>query len=175
VGKVLSFTLPKDIKRLSSLKAGDEVLLSGVFYTARDAAHKRMVDSIKAKRKLPIALTDTVLYYCGPTPEKVDFPIGSCGPTTASRMDNLTEPLLKKGLKVMVGKGLRSDKTVKAIKRHKAVYFVTYGGCGAYLNSKVKQKSCVAYSDLGPEAIYCLQVKDFPVVVGVDSCGRVLE
>ncbi|MBN1493678.1 MAG: fumarate hydratase C-terminal domain-containing protein [Candidatus Omnitrophica bacterium] len=171
--EIQSFLIPDQIEHIKSLKAGDEVLLNGVMYTARDVAHKRMVETIKKKGSLPLTLSNSVIYYCGPTPAMGDSVIGSCGPTTASRMDEFTPALLNKGLRVMIGKGFRSEAVIRSIRRQKAVYFVTYGGCGAYLNLKVKANHLVAYPDLGPEAIYRLEVENFPVIVAIDAQGRV--
>ncbi len=157
---------------IAGLKAGDWVSLSGVVYTARDQAHKRLVEVIMAGEKLPIELDGQVIYYCGPTvipPGKI---MGSCGPTTSSRMDNFTVSLLERGLKGMIGKGDRSKEAIRAIKRYKAVYFLAYAGCGALLREYVKAKRLVAYPDLGPEAIYELEVKNFPLIAGIDSKGR---
>lgn len=162
--------LTKDVIR--SLKAGDEVLLSGVIFTARDAAHKRLYDLIKKGKRIPINLKDAVIYYCGPTPPLPKRPIGSCGPTTSSRMDAFTLDLLKLGLGGMIGKGDRSDDVRKAIKRYVAVYFLATGGIGALLSTKVKSARPILFKELGPEAVYKLEVKDFPITVGIDSKGK---
>lgn len=154
------------------LKAGDEILYTGKLYTARDQAHKRMVEAIKKGKKLPLDLRGQIIYCCGPTLTSKGKTIGSCGPTTSSRMDEFTPLLLKAGLKGMLGKGSRCQEVIKAIKKYKAVYFLTYSGCGALLSQYVKSKKLVAYPDLGPEAIYELEVKDFPLIVAIDSKGR---
>lgn len=154
------------------LKAGESVLLSGKVYTARDQAHKRIVELIKKRKKIPFNLCGQIIYYCGPTKTPKGKVIGSCGPTTSSRMDELSLSLISAGLKGMIGKGKRSDKVKQCIKKHKAVYFLTFAGCGAYLNKFVKKMRLVAFKDLGPEAIYELEVKDFPLIVGIDSKGR---
>jgi fumarate hydratase subunit beta len=159
---------------MKRLKAGDRVNYTGIIYTARDQAHKRLTEAIKKGRKLPIALRGQIIYYCGPTPPLKGGIIGSCGPTTSLRMDEFTPALLKAGLKGMIGKGRRSEKVRKAIKKYKAFYFLTYAGCGALLAKYVKRAKAVAYKDLGPEAIYRLEVKDFPLVVCIDSQGRSL-
>lgn len=159
-------------KSIKSLKVGDEVLLSGVIYTARDLAHQELSDAIRHNRELPICLRGQVIYYCGPTPRQKDRVIGSCGPTTSSRMDDFTLDLLKTGLKGMIGKGPRSPQVRAAIKKYKAVYFLAIGGCGALLSTKVKKARVVAYKKFGPEAIYRLEVEDFPLIVGIDSAGR---
>jgi len=147
-------------------------LLSGIIYTARDQAHKRLVEAIKKGNKLPIDVKGQVIYYCGPTRTPKGKIIGSCGPTTSSRMDEFTPALLKKGVLAMIGKGRRSQRVIYAIKKYKAVYFLTYAGCGALLSKYIKNAGPVAYKDLGPEAIYKLEARDFPVIVGVDTKGR---
>lgn len=154
------------------LKAGDEISYTGKLYTARDQAHKRLAAAIRAGKRLPIDLKGQVIYYCGPTRAPKGRVVGSCGPTTSSRMDEFTPVLLKAGIKAMIGKGSRSDEVIKAIKKHKAAYFLTYAGCGALLSQYVRRKKLAAYPDLGPEAIYELEVRDFPLIVAVDSKGR---
>jgi len=146
-------------------------LLSGTIYTARDQAHKRLAGVLGSGRRLPIELKGAVIYYCGPTRAQKGRIIGSCGPTTSSRMDPFTPLLLANGLKAMIGKGARSKEVKEAVKKHKAVYFVTYAGCGALLSGYVKKSEVVAYADLGPEAILKLEVKDFPVIVAIDANG----
>lgn len=163
---------PLNFNVIKSLKAGQEFFLSGIIYTARDQAHKRLVETIKAGKCLPIELKSAVIYYCGPTQTPKHKIIGSCGPTTSSRMDDFTPLLLAKGLKVMIGKGGRSKEVKAAIKKHKGIYFVTYAGCGALLAKCVKKVGVVAYSDLGPEAILKLEVEDFPLIVAIDANGR---
>jgi fumarate hydratase subunit beta len=157
---------------LSSLCAGDEVLLSGEIFTARDAAHQRISDQIGARRRLPIDLKGAVLYYAGPTPGRKKGTVGSCGPTTSSRMDAFTGDILKLGVKGMIGKGDRSDEVVKMIKKYGCVYFLATGGVGAFLSTKIKSARPVLYKDLGPEAVHRLEVEDFPLIVGVDPKGR---
>ena len=159
----------KDIVRL---KAGDEVLLSGAIYTARDQVHKKLVEAIKRGQRLPLALRNQIIYYCGPTATPKGKVIGSCGPTTSSRMDELTAPLLRKGLLAMIGKGRRSVAVKDLIKKYRAVYFLAPSGCAALLAKKVVSKKLVGFKELGPEAIYRLEVKDFPLIVGIDSRGR---
>lgn len=159
-------------RQLLRLKAGDELLLSGFVLTARDQAHKRVVTLIRQKKKLPLDLRGRIIYYCGPTETPRGKIIGSCGPTTASRMDNFTEPLLKSGLLGMIGKGRRSQKVRKAIKKYKAIYFIAPAGCGALIAGKVISKKLLCFADLGPEAIYQLEVKDLPLIVAIDSQGR---
>jgi len=157
---------------LKNLKAGDLIFLSGKIYTARDQAHKRISDAMKRKEKLPIDLRDKIIYYCGPTKRPKGKIIGACGPTTSSRMDEFTPGLLKAGLLATIGKGRRSKEVIAAIKKHKAAYFLTYAGCGAFLSKYIKKMRLVAYKDLGPEAIYELEVKNFPLIVGIDANGR---
>lgn len=159
-------------KQIQNLKTGDEVLLTGVIYTARDQAHKRLIEAINKNKKIPIDLKGQIIYYCGPTVTPRGRAIGSCGPTTSSRMDEFTPALLKKGILAMIGKGRRSRQAIQAIKRYQAVYFLTYAGCGALLSKYVKKNEPVAYQDLGPEAICKLEVRDFPLIVGVDTKGR---
>ena len=157
---------------MKNLKAGETFILSGVIYTARDQAHKRLIAAIKKGKKLPLDLKGGIIYYCGPTKTPRGKIIGSCGPTTSARMDEFTPLLLKRGLKGMIGKGRRSEIVRQAIKKYKAVYFLTFAGCGALLSKYVKSVTPVAYKDLGPEAILKLEVKDFPLIVGIDSRGR---
>jgi len=165
----ISTPLTLDIRK--SLKAGDEVLLTGTILAARDAAHKRLYDTLKKSRSLPLNLKDAVIYYCGPTPARPGKAIGSCGPTTSSRMDSFTPELIELGLGGMIGKGDRSDEVRSAIKKHKCVYFLATGGIGALLSTRVKSAKVILYNDLGPEAIHKLEVKDFPLLVGIDSKG----
>ena len=167
-------SVPFTRKNVNALKAGDAILLSGVIYTARDQAHKKLVDAIRRGKNIPLKLEGQIIYYCGPTPAPKSRPIGSCGPTTSGRMDDFTPILLAKGLLGMIGKGDRSREVKAAIKKYKAVYFVAIGGAGAYLSKRVERAGVVGYKELGPEAIYRLEVKDFPVVVAIDSKGRSL-
>lgn len=162
--------LEKDV--ISSLKAGDEVLLSGVIFTARDAAHKRFHDLIVRGKPIPLNLKNAVIYYSGPTPPRPNAIIGSCGPTTSSRMDPFTPELLQLGLGGMIGKGDRSEEVKRAIKKYKSVYFLAVGGIGALLSNKVKMAQPILFKDLGPEAIYKMEVVDFPLTVGIDSKGN---
>lgn len=154
------------------LKVGDEVLLSGIIYTARDQAHKRLSEARNKFKKLPVDLKGEVIYYCGPTKTPKRKIIGSCGPTTSSRMDDFTPALLKAGLVGMIGKGSRSREVIAAIKRYKAVYFLAHAGCGALISKYIKKAAPIAYKELGPEAIHRLEVKDLPLIVGIDSKGR---
>lgn len=162
-------TLPLNAKQIASLRPGERVALSGVMYAARDQAHARLTQALRNGKKLPIALKDAVIYYCGPTKTPKGKVIGSCGPTTSSRMDAFTPLLLNAGMKGMIGKGGRSAEVKKAIKKYRAVYFLTFSGCGALLSKFVRKAKPVAYLDLGPEAIFRLEVKDFPVIVNIVS------
>ena len=159
----------KDIRRL---KAGQSLLLSGRLYTARDAVHKILANLLKNRKKPPISLKGITIYYTGPAPAPPRRVIGSCGPTTSARMDVFTPPLLRAGVKAMIGKGRRSKTVKEAIKKYRAVYLLAPAGCGALLSGRIAQKKLIAYKNLGPEAIYELKVKDFPVIVGIDSKGK---
>ncbi len=155
-----------------SLKAGDMVYLTGTVYTARDAAHKRMAETLDAGGELPVSLQGNVIYYMGPSPAREGRPIGSAGPTTASRMDKYTPRLLDLGLAGMIGKGKRSREVSDAIVRNGSVYFAAIGGAGALLSKAITDSEVIAYDDLGTEAIRKLTVKDFPVTVVIDSRGE---
>ena len=155
------------------LRAGDYVYLTGTIYTARDAAHKRMKEeTLDAGKELPLSLDRNVIYYMGPSPAREGRPIGSAGPTTASRMDKYAPELLDLGLGAMIGKGKRSPAVADAIVRNGAVYFAAIGGAGALLSKCILSSEVIAYGDLGPEAVRKLEVKDFPVVVVIDSQGN---
>lgn len=164
--------VPFDSETAVSLQAGDYVYLTGTIYTARDAAHKRMYEALERGEKLPLELRDNVIYYMGPSPARTDRPIGSAGPTTASRMDKYAPMLLDLGLKGMVGKGRRSMEVREAVVRNKAVYFAAVGGAGALLSRSIISSQVIAYDDLGTEAIRKLEVRDFPVIVVMDSQGN---
>lgn len=155
-----------------SLNAGDYVYITGTIYTARDAAHLRMYETLERNEPLPISLGQNIIYYMGPSPAREGRPIGSAGPTTASRMDKYAPRLLDLGLKGMIGKGKRSDAVKDAIIRNGAVYFAAVGGAGALLSKSITASEVVAYDDLGTEAIRKLEVKDFPVIVVIDSKGN---
>jgi len=165
-------TTPLTTYVIESLNCGDKVLLNGIIYTGRDAAHKRLYEIIKKGEKLPFDLNGQIIYYVGPCPAKPGTVIGSAGPTTSGRMDPYTPILLQHGLKGMIGKGLRSREVVEAIVKHKAVYFAAIGGAGALLADSIKEAEVLAFPDLGPEAIYKLRVENFPVVVVIDSKGN---
>lgn len=155
-----------------TLRAGDYVYLTGTIYTARDAAHKRMYEALAEGRELPMNMKNNVIYYMGPSPEREGRPIGSAGPTTASRMDKYAPSLLDLGLKGMIGKGKRSKEVKDAIIRNGAVYFAAVGGAGALLSKSITSSEVIAYDDLGTEAIRKLTVKNFPVIVVIDSEGN---
>ena len=154
-----------------SLKAGDKVLITGVMYTARDAAHKRLIELIDRGEKLPFDIKGQIIYYVGPTPAKPGAVIGSAGPTTSGRMDAYTPRLLDLGLKGMVGKGARSKEVLDAMSRNKAVYLAAVGGAAALIARSIKKAEIIAYEDLGPEAIRRLEVLDFPAIVALDATG----
>jgi len=157
---------------VEKLKAGDKVLLNGVIYTGRDAAHKRLYDLLMEGKPLPIDIKGQVIYYVGPAPAKPGQVIGSAGPTTSGRMDAYSPKLMEIGLKGMIGKGMRKKEVVEAMKKYKAVYFAATGGAGALLAKAIKKAQVVAYADLGPEAISRLEVEDFPVIVVNDTKGN---
>jgi fumarate hydratase subunit beta len=163
--------LPLSEDATRSLKAGEDILLSGVVYAARDQAHKRLSGLLASGEPLPFALEGSVVYYMGPAPAPPGFVIGSSGPTTAGRMDPFTPALIAAGLRGMIGKGMRSSEVVEAMKRHGAVYFYAFGGCGALYARHITKNELIAFPELGPEGIYRLTVKDFPVIVGIDAEG----
>lgn len=164
-------TVPLDDATIADLRAGDLVSLTGALYTARDAAHRRLMDLIETGEELPIELEGQVIYYCGPSPAPPGRPIGAAGPTTASRMDRFAPDLHRLGLKGTIGKGNRSTQVRLALMRYQAVYFAGVGGAGALLADCVRSARVIAYEDLGPEAIRLLEVVDLPLVVGYDAHG----
>lgn len=165
-------TVPITKESRGVLRAGDYVYLSGTIYTARDAAHKRMQESLERGEALPFDMSDNIIYYMGPSPAREGRPIGSAGPTTASRMDKYTPRLLDMGLAGMIGKGKRSEQVLNSIAANGAVYFAAVGGAGALLSKSIVSSEVIAYEDLGTEAIRKLEVKDFPVIVVIDSEGN---
>lgn len=167
-----NITAPITLEERKKLKAGDEVLLSGVILTARDSAHKLLSDMIRTGKRVPLDLKDAVIYYAGPTPPEPGRATGSCGPTTSSRMDIFTPGLIKLGLAGMIGKGGRSAEVRKAIRRYASVYFLATGGIGALLSTKVRSSKAILFKELGPEAVYKMEVKDFPLIVGIDPKGN---
>ena len=162
---------PFDAEKIKKLRAGDAVSISGIIYTGRDAAHKRLCELISNGKELPIDLFDAGIYYVGPAPAKPRCVIGSAGPTSSYRMDPYSEPLLEKGLRVMIGKGPRSDKFKELLSKHTAVYMSAIGGAAASISESVKSCELVAYEDLGAEAIYRLEVENFYAIVTYDAHG----
>ncbi|HID32065.1 MAG TPA: Fe-S-containing hydro-lyase [bacterium (Candidatus Stahlbacteria)] len=156
---------------IQKLKIGDRVLLNGIIYSARDTAHKRLVELIDKGEKTPIELKGQVIYYVGPAPAKPGYPIGPAGPTTSIRMDPYTPKVLSQGVKGLIGKGNRTEPVVEALKRYKAVYFVAIGGAAALISKRIKSSRVVAYEDLGPEAIREMEVEEFPLIVANDCHG----
>lgn len=169
--KPKSITVPLADEAIEDLRIGDAVLISGVVYTGRDSAHKRLVDALDRGEQLPVDLKGQIIYYAGPAPAKPGHPIGSIGPTTSYRMDPYAPRLIARGLKGMIGKGNRSSEVIEALQQHKAVYFGAIGGAAALMAKSVKKAEVVAFEDLGPEAIRRLEVKDFPAVVVNDCHG----
>lgn len=165
-------TLPITKSIADSLCAGDYVYLTGTIYSARDAAHKRMTEALEAGEELPFPIKNQTIYYLGPTPAKEGQVIGSAGPTTASRMDKYTPALLELGMTGMIGKGRRDKAVIEAMKKNHAVYFAAVGGAGALLSKCITKAEVVAYEDLGAEAVYKLEVKEFPVIVVIDNKGK---
>ena len=172
VDKMKEINLPLEDSMIKELKAGDEVRLTGTIYTARDQAHKRLVEALKAGEELPFDIEGTVIYYVGPAPNKPDKAIGSAGPTTSYRMDPFVEPLLKAGLKGMIGKGARSESVRDALKKYDAIYFAAVGGAAALIAEHIKEAEVIAYPELGPEAIRKLYVEGLPLFVVNDVEGN---
>jgi fumarate hydratase subunit beta len=168
-------TPPFGDKQARSLRAGDVVLLSGRIYTARDAAHARLCDCIEQGKDLPLSLNDQILYFTGPTPAKPGSIIGSAGPTTSARMDSYSPLLIQHtGLRGMIGKGDRSGQVIFAMKKYGCVYFAATGGAGALIAQSILKAEIVCYEDLGPEAVFRLTIKNFPLIVAIDSTGNSL-
>ena len=167
-----NITAPLSDEVAKELKSGDYVYITGTIYTARDAAHKRMWEALEKGEELPIEMKNNIIYYMGPSPAREGRPIGSAGPTTASRMDKYAPKLLDLGLKGMIGKGKRSGQVKEAIVRNGSVYFAAVGGAGAILSKAIKKSEVIAYDDLGTEAIRKLYVEDFPAIVVIDSQGN---
>ncbi|MBD5394372.1 MAG: Fe-S-containing hydro-lyase [Lachnospiraceae bacterium] len=164
--------VPFDEKQAKELKSGDYVYLTGTIYTARDAAHKRMYEALEKGEELPFDIHNNIIYYMGPSPAREGRPIGSAGPTTASRMDKYAPALLDLGQRGMIGKGKRTEGVRQAIIRNNAVYFAAVGGAGALLSKSIMSSEIIAYEDLGTEAVRKLEVKEFPVIVVIDSDGN---
>ncbi|MEF9984434.1 MAG: Fe-S-containing hydro-lyase, partial [Oscillospiraceae bacterium] len=167
----IRLTTPLTEEQTRGLKAGDNVLISGVIYTGRDAAHKRFVEALDKGEKLPFDPEGQVIYYVGPTPTKPGNVIGSCGPTSSYRMDPFAPRLLELGLKGMIGKGKRNDAVIESMKKNGGVYFGAVGGAAALISKSVTKCDIIAYEDLGPEAVRRLEIKDFPAIVIIDSEG----
>ena len=165
-------TMPLTKEKVQDLKAGDMVLISGVIYTARDAAHKRLIELLKVKKELPLDVKDSIIYYVGPSPAKPGNAIGSAGPTTSYRMDPYAPSLLDLGLKGMIGKGKRSEEVIASMRKNTAVYFAAVGGAGALLSKCITKSEVIAYDDLGTEAIRRLEVKNLPVITVIDCDGN---
>lgn len=163
---------PVSTEDISHLKSGDMVYITGTIYTARDAAHKRLYETILNGKDIPMALKNNIIYYLGPSPAREGQVIGSAGPTTSSRMDKYTPLLLNNGLKGMIGKGKRSTQVIESMKENKAVYFAAIGGAGALLSKCIKKSEVIAYEDLGTEAIRMLEVENLPAIVVIDSEGN---
>lgn len=168
----ISITTPLTREKARQLKAGDSLLISGVIYTARDAAHKRLCELVAAGKELPLDIKDSIIYFVGPTPAKEGQAIGSAGPTTSYRMDAYSPTLIEQGQTGMIGKGKRGPEVIAAMREHGAVYFGAIGGCGALLSKCIKKAEIIAYEDLGAEAIRRLEVEDFPAIVIIDSEGN---
>jgi len=169
--EILKLITPLSEDKIKKLRSGDAVYLSGTIVGARDMAHRRMVKAIKNGEKLPVSLQNETIFYVGPSPAPPDKISGSIGPTTSARMDSLTEPLLKNGLRAMIGKGKRNEDYKKLLIKYRAVYLVAIGGASAFLSTKVKEIKKIAYRDLGAEALYSITVKDFPLFVAYDIYG----
>lgn len=168
----IKITAPLDDATVAKLKAGDQVSITGVIYTARDTAHKRLVDALDAGQPLPFDMNGQVIYYVGPSPAKPGKVIGSAGPTTSYRMDAYAERLMEKGMKGMIGKGMRDKKVIEAMKKHNCVYFAAIGGAAALIARSIKAVEIIAYEDLGPEAVRRMEVVDFKAVVINDIYGN---
>jgi len=171
MSNIKKITTPLTNETIEELKIGDSVFITGIIYTGRDSAHKRLIEALDKDGELPVDLKDQIIYYAGPAPAKPGNPIGSIGPTTSYRMDPFAPRLIEYGLKGMIGKGNRSQEVIEAQKKFKAVYFGAIGGAAALMAKSVKKAEFVAYEDLGPEAIRRLEVVDFPVVVVNDAFG----
>lgn len=172
MAEVIRLETPLTQEKVAQLKTGDNVLISGVIYTGRDAAHKKMVEALARGEALPFDVKDQVIFFVGPTPAKPGQVIGSAGPTTSYRMDAYSPTLIEQGLTGMIGKGLRSNEVIEAMKKNGAVYFGAIGGSGALLAKRIVAAEVIAYPELGPEAVRRLEVKDFPVMVIIDHEGN---
>lgn len=169
---MIEIKTPVNLDQIKDLRAGDTISLTGYLYTARDQAHKRLIAELKNNGKLPVDLQGQGIYYVGPSPAKPGEVIGSAGPTTSYRMDDLTIPLLQRGLKLMIGKGKRDEKIIDAIKENKALYLGAIGGAGAYISNSIKSSEIIRYEDLGPEAMRKVYVEDLVLTVIIDTLGN---
>lgn len=170
--ETIKIQAPLNDEKVRELKAGDNVLINGIIYTGRDAAHKRLIELINSGKELPFEVKNQIIYYVGPAPAKPGYAVGPAGPTTSYRMDPYTPPLLKLGLKGMIGKGVRSKEVIDAMRTYGAVYFAAVGGAAALISKSIKKAEVVCYEDLGPEAIHKFYVEDFPAIVVIDSLGN---
>lgn len=170
--KNIKIKTPVDEKTILSIRRGDPVYITGIIYTARDAAHKRMIEDYKSGKGLPFDLKGQIIYYVGPTPSKPGQIIGSAGPTTSIRMDPYTPFILEMGVKAVIGKGERNQEVIDAIKKSKALYLVAVGGAGALISRTIKRVKVIAYEDLGTEAIRELEVENFPTICAIDAYGN---
>ncbi len=170
--EVKRINAPFDAQTASSLRAGDRVLISGVIIAARDAAHKKMIETLNAQAKLPVDLKNAVIYYVGPSPARPLQAIGSAGPTTSGRMDAYTPQILEQGVKGMIGKGYRKPQVIESMKKHGVPYMAAVGGAGALIAKSIKKYTVLAYEELGPEAIAAMEVEDFPAIVVIDCLGN---
>lgn len=170
--ETIKIQAPLNDEKVRELKASDNVLINGIIYTGRDAAHKRLIELINSGKELPFEVKNQIIYYVGPAPAKPGYAVGPAGPTTSYRMDPYTPPLLKLGLKGMIGKGVRSKEVIDAMKTYGAVYFAAVGGAAALISKSIKKAEVVCYEDLGPEAIHKFYVEDFPAIVVIDSLGN---
>jgi len=172
MSEIIRIETPLTQEKLKGLKVGDNVLIDGVIYTGRDAAHKKMVEALDRGEDLPFVMKDQIIYFVGPTPAKEGQVIGSAGPTTSGRMDAYSPKLIARGLTGMIGKGLRSPDVIEAMKKHGAIYFGAIGGAGALIAKRIVSAEVIAYPELGPEAVRRLVVKDFPAIVIIDHEGK---
>lgn len=170
----MNLTIDQLLQNINDYRAGTKIDLSGTIYTARDQAHKRLTELLTYNKQLPIQLQNSCIYYCGPCPNAPDKIVGSCGPTTSSRMDIYTPAMLDNGVKILIGKGKRSKDVFDSIQKNKAIYLLATGGVGALIAEKVKSFKLIAFEDLGPEAIYEIKVENFPLIVGIDCKGNSL-
>ena len=169
---MINIQMPLSEDKARELVYGDVITLSGIIYTARDAAHKRLIECINNNEELPFDVDNQAIYYVGPTPSRPGEIIGSAGPTTSYRMDDLTIPLLERGLRIMIGKGKRDEKVIQAMQKYGVVYLAAIGGAGAYISNSIKSCEIIAYEDLGAEAIRKLEVNDLQLIVAIDSYGN---